>query len=169
MAEIPSYKEMFASNMIYLTHLLHQINGAGGRVDVGGAVLHQVLLVAHDQHGHISHVSTLGHLLAHRADVLETVRVGQVVDEHVGGGRAEAVEAVVGPFAERVVRKVRDDGNVGDFQLVQVPVDDDRGVVRRFVLRRGVLLFELVPNELLHKENYFWERFIKKAIKTLYK
>ena len=70
------------------------------------------------------HVPRLQDLLADVLDVLEAVLAGDVVDEDVGGGVAEAVAAEVCPLVERADRKVRDVGAVDDAHFVQVLVDD---------------------------------------------
>ena len=78
----------------------------------------------HHKDRHIVHVPRLQDLLADVLDVLEAVLAGDVVDEDVGGGVAEAVAAEVCPLVERADRKVRDVGAVDDAHFVQVLVDD---------------------------------------------
>lgn len=107
------------------------------------------MLVADDQDGHVSHVSTLGDLVPEHADVPETLQIGQIEDEYVGVGVAQPVPPEVAPLDVAVDREMRYGGKVGDPQLVEAVVEYRRRVVDALRFRRPVIVAEVVPHELL--------------------
>lgn len=100
-------------------------------------------------------------MVSQRPDVLECVRVGQVEHQDVGSSAAKPVEAIVSPFVVGVDREVGDHGDVGDLELIQMIVDDHGRVIRMLLVRRKVLLREVVPHELLlAKNSHVSDKFI---------
>lgn len=111
-------------------------------------LVRQVMFVSHNKYWNVMHVPALQNLFTQGFDVLETVFRCDIIHENVRGRVSESIAAEIRPLVERVHREVGNVGTVDDFEVVQVIVDDDGGVVQLSLVRGLVVLREIVVDKL---------------------
>lgn len=111
-------------------------------------LVRQVMFVSHNKYWNVMHVPALQDLFTQGFNVLETVFRCDIIHENVRGRVSESIAAEIRPLVERVHREVGNVGTVDDFEVVQVIVDDDGGVVQLSLVRGLVVLREIVVDKL---------------------
>lgn len=94
------------------------------------------------------HVPALQNLFTQGFNVLEAVFRCDIIHENVRGRVSESIAAEIRPFIERVHREVGNVGTVDDFEVIQVVVDDDGGIVQLSLVRGLVVFCEIVVDKL---------------------
>lgn len=126
---------------LFLDHICHLSPGQA-------PLVRQVMFVSHNKYWNIVHVPALQNLFTQGFNVLEAVFRCDIIHENVRGRVSESIAAEIRPFIERVHREVGNVGTVDDFEVIQVVVDDDGGIVQ-FPLVRGLVVFcEIVVDKL---------------------
>lgn len=111
-------------------------------------LVRQVMFVSHNKYWNVMHVPALQNLFTQGFNVLETVFRCDIIHENVRGRVSESIAAEIRPLVERVHWEVGNVGTVDDFEVVQVIVDDDGGVVQLSLVRGLVVLREIVVDKL---------------------